>query len=342
MTLRPVFTGALALALAFPGTATVQADAVGDFYSSNRIRIIAAAGAGGGFGLRARLLADRIGRHMPGKPSAVAEFMPGAGGRKAANYIYSLAPKDGTTFGVLFNNTAAVAVIRPEGTRYDPRRFTWLGSQSPSVIVLYAWHTAPARTVEDIKKTEIIFGTQAKGGVGYMLTNAANTMIGTRFKIVTGYQGTADYLKAIEAGEIHSALADWDSIISVRGKWVQEKTIVPVMQFGLEKHPTLPGVPRLIDLVRTDTDRRIAEIEGLVELMGHTNVAPPDVPADRTAALRKGIAATYRDAAFRAAAARVKMTVEPISAEDVEKYVKRILATPPDLLAKARVAFGMN
>jgi tripartite-type tricarboxylate transporter receptor subunit TctC len=114
------------------------------------------------------------------------------------------------------------------------------------------------------------------------------------------------------------------------------------MQFGHEKHPTLPDVPRLIDLAKTDDERKIAEIEGLVELVGHTNVAPPDVPAARTAALRNSIAATYRDAAFKAAATRVKMTVDPISAEDVEKYVKQILATPPDLLAKARVAFGMN
>jgi len=124
MAIRAVLSGAFAGAIALLGSSAAQADAVSDFYADKRIRIIAAAGAGGGFGLRARLLADHIGRYMPGKPATVAEFMPGAGGRKAANYIYSLAPKDGTTFGVLFNNTAAVAVIRPEGTRYDPRRFS--------------------------------------------------------------------------------------------------------------------------------------------------------------------------------------------------------------------------
>lgn len=319
-----------------------RADETADFYRDKRIRVIAAAGAGGGFGLRARLLSEYLGRHVPGNPTAIAEFMPGAGGRKAADYIYSVAPKDGTTFGVLFNNTASVSVLRPEGTRYDPLKFTWLGSQSPTVIAAYVWHRAPAVTLADIRQRETIFGTQAKGSAGYMLPSAANAITGTRFKMVTGYTGTADYLKAIESGEIHAALADWDSILSVRGDWVKSRTIIPVLQFGLEKHPTLPDVPRLIELAKTDTERKIAEIEGLVEAMGHTNVGPPAIPPARVAALRASIAATYRDADFKRAAERARMTVDPVSAADVEKYVKQIVATPPNLIARARVVFAME
>jgi tripartite-type tricarboxylate transporter receptor subunit TctC len=278
---------------------------------------------------------------MPGNPSVVAEFMPGAGGRRAADYLYTVAPKDGTVLGLLFHVTAATSLLRPEGTRYDPLKFNWLGSQAPTIVAVYVWHAAPATTHEGLREKELVFGTQAKASTGYMLAHALNAIAGTKFKLVTGYSGTGEYLKAIESGEIHAALADWDSIISARPDWVANRTIVPLYQFGIDRHATLPNVPRLVDLATTDDDRAIAELEGLSEAIGHTNVAPPDVPADRVAALKKAIAATYADPEFRKAAEKIKMDVSPVSAETVEAYVKRIMATNPALIAKARVAFGL-
>ena len=318
----------------------VVADDVADFYRGKTITITAAAGAGGGFGVRARLLTEYLPRHMPGNPSMNADFKPGAGGRRAASWLYNKAPRDGTHIGLLFHNTAAVAVIRPKGVRYDPRKFNWLGGQAPSMIAVYAWHTSPGASVTGMRKHQLIFGSGGKTSSGYMSTNAANIIAGTKFKVILGYRGTGDYLKAMESGEIQAALGDWDSIVSVRPEWVKNKTVVPILQFTLTKHPLLPNVPRLLDFAKTDFERKIAEFDALSGAIGHSNAAPPGVPPERIAALRKAIAATYRDPDFLAHAKKLRMTIAPISAEQVETYVDRMVSVSADFIAKAQIAFG--
>lgn len=327
-------------AAGFLAAGSAAADNVAKFYSGKTIKLIAAAGAGGGFGIRARLLAEFLPRHLEGKPSVIADFMPGAGGRKAAAYLYKVAPKDGTEIGILFHNLATVSVVRPKGVRYDPAKFNYLGSQAPAMITVYVWHQAPATTLEGMKSSAVIFGTSSKTATGALTANLLNSFLKTKFKLVFGYRGTADYLKAIEGREIQAALADWDSIVSVRPNWVKEKKVIPVAQHVLVKHPDLPDVPRLLDLVKTDTERKIAEFDALPAAMGHTNVFPPGVPADRVAALRKAIAATYRDPEFLAKAKSLKMDVKPVSGEDVENYVKRIVSYSPEMVAHIRKAYG--
>lgn len=318
----------------------VRADPVAEFYRGKTIKITAAAGAGGGFGVRARLLTAYLPKYMPGNPSMIADFMPGAGGRRAASWLYNTAPKDGTNIGLLFHNTAAVAMIRPKGVRYDPKKFNWLGGQAPSMVAVYAWHTAPGASIDGMRKHSLIFGSGGKTSSGYMSTNAANVIAGTRFDVILGYRGTADYLKAIESGEIQAALGDWDSIVSVRPQWVKNKNVIPILQFTLTRHPLLPDVPRLLDFAKNDLEREIAEFDALSGAIGHSNAAPPGVPRERVAALRKAIAATYRDPDFLARAKKLRMTIAPLSAEKVEKYVDRVVSVSPDFIAKARIAFG--
>lgn len=330
----------VALLCGLMASGAVRADSVADFYHGKTIKITAAAGAGGGFGVRARLLTLYLPKYMPGNPSMIADFMPGAGGRRAASWLYNTAPKDGTNIGLLFHNTAAVAMIRPKGVRYDPKKFNWLGGQAHSMVAAYAWHTAPGASIEGMHKHKLIFGSGGKTSSGYMSTNAANVIAGTNFDVILGYRGTADYLKAIESGEIQAALGDWDSIVSVRPQWVKNKKVIPLLQFTLTRHPLLPDVPRLLDFAKNDLERKIAEFDALSGAIGHSNAAPPGVPRERVAALRKAIAATYRDPAFLARAKKLRMTVAPLSAQQVETYVERITSVSPGFITKARIAFG--
>ena len=345
--LKKLSLGFAASAAAIIGLSAVtatpaQADSVADFYKGKTVRIVAAAGAGGGFGRRTRLLVQYLGKHLPGHPKMIAQFMPGAGGRKAAAWIYGVAPKDGTAFGVLFHNIATVAALTPKKAKYDPSKFNWLGSQSPSFSTIYVWHTAPATTPEGLRKHTVIAGSQSKSSAGYMSMHSAMAIGGYKFKFVFGYRGTADYFKAIEAGEIQAAVSDWDGIVSTRPNWVKEGKVIPVAQFHSRKHPALPNVPRLLDLATNETDRKIAMFYAGSAAMGHTNVAPPGVPKERVAALRKAIAATYRDPAFIKTATKLRMAVDPVSGKQVAAEVKKILNASPAFLAKVKVALGQN
>ena len=288
------------------------------------------------------MLVQYLGKHLPGHPNIIAQFMPGAGGRKAANYIYAIAPKDGTAIGALFHNTATIAVLSPKKVKYDTSKFNWLGSQAPSYTVIYVWHKAPATTPEGLRKHTVIGGSQSTSSAGYMTMFAAASIGGYKFKYVLGYRGTADYFKAIEAGEIQAAVSDWDGLVASRPNWVKERKITPVVQFMGRKHPALPNVPRLIDLATNETDREIAMFLASQNAMGFRNTAPPGVPKERVAALRKAIAATFRDPAFIKTATRINMAVNPVSGEQVEAEVKNILSASPAFLAKARVALGQK
>ena len=171
---------------------------------------------------------------------------------------------------------------------------------------------------------------------------AAASIGGYKFKYVLGYRGTADYFKAIEAGEIQAAVSDWDGLVASKPHWVKGRKITPVVQFMGRKHPALPNVPRLIDLATNETDRKIAMFLASQNAMGFPNTAPPGVPKERVAALRKAIAATFRDPAFIKTATRINMAVNPVSGEQVEAEVKNILSASPAFLAKARVALGQK
>ena len=295
-----------------------------------------------GFGQRARLLVQYLGKHLPGHPNVIAQFMPGAGGRKAANWIYAIAPKDGTVFGILFHNTATIAALSPKKVKYDASKFNWLGSQAPFYTVIYVWHKAPATTPAGLRKRTVIDGSSGKTSGGYMVAAAAASIGGYKFKYVFGYRGTADYLKAIEAGEIHAAASDWSGLVSTRPDWVKEKKVIPVVQFNFKKHPDLPNVPRLLDLATNETDRKIAMFLASETAMGFPNVAPPGVPKERVAALRKALAAAYRDPELIKTSTAIKLPVNHVSGEQIEAEVKKVLSASPEFLAKLEVALGQK
>lgn len=340
---RAYWTVAVAAALVAATMASVSAQSdVEAFYRNRPITIVVAVGAGGPFGLRAQVLSQFLGKHMPGNPRVVVQYMPGAGGRVAANYLYNAAPKDGSVIGLLFYNTALSYRLRPQGAAFDPVKFNWLGSHSPTYAVAFAWAGAPATTLDGMKSTEVFFGASGRTSPTGMFPAVMNKLLDTRIRIVEGYQGTADTVKAAESREIHGAISEWDALTSAYGDRVRGGQIVPILQFGFKKHSDLPAVPLLQELTSTPDARQIAEFIGAACEIGHTNVAPPGVPANRLAALRAGIADAYRDPAAIAAAEKMMIPIQPVSAEEVVRMVESAMAAPADVVSKTSTAAGLD
>jgi tripartite-type tricarboxylate transporter receptor subunit TctC len=324
---------ALALALGIAGYAlpAVARDTVRDFYAGKQITVTVGSGAGGGYDLQARAMARHLGKHIPGNPSFIVQNMPGAGSLQAANYIYNQAPADGTALALLQRGMMLIKLINPAGVRFEIGKLNFLGSLNSEVGVVLAWHTSAHKTTKDLFDKELIVG----GIVGVdpeTTPRLLNALIGTKFKIVNGYNTTALIALAIERGEVQG-IADWSwsSVKAVRPDWLRDRQARVLMQVGLHKEPELPDVPSALDFVRDETDRRVMELNFAQKTAARPVVAPPGVPADRLAALPSAFAALAQDKEFLADAERSRLEMAPVPAEAIDKVVATIAATPPDI-----------
>jgi tripartite-type tricarboxylate transporter receptor subunit TctC len=332
----------LAASLAF--TSFAAADPVAEFYSGKTIRILVGFGTGGGYDLYARTLARHMGRHLPGQPAIVAKNVPGAGGLTLANHLYNRAPADGSEFGIVQNGLPfekLFQTLSPEGRNalFDATKFGWIGSMTQTVFVTVTWHDAPVKSLAEAMTKEATLGASATSSDSYILAVLSNNLLGTRFKIVHGYAGATEVSLAVEKGEVHGeAGKDWTTLTSTRPQWIRDKKVNILVQMGMRAHPDLKGVPMAIDLARTPVDRQVMEVVFAKYGMARPFMAPPDMPADRLAALRRAFDATMQDPAFLAEAQRLSMEISPVSGGDVEALVTRIMGTPSDLATRAREA----
>jgi len=317
---------ALALA-AIP--AVSYADAVADFYKDKNIRLIISGESGGTYDSDGRLLAKHITKHIPGNPRIIAENMLGASGRVAANYLYNAAPKDGTVIAILQQSVALGQALGESGIQYDAARFNWLGSPVRPDETLVVWHTTGVKTIEDAKKKEVIIGATSPTGMNYLYPKLANELLGTKFKIVTGYPGGTPIMLALERGEVEGRGSNpWSDWKTRKPDWVRDKKIVPLMQMSLFKHPDLPDVPLMVDLAPNETARAVFELVTITGELGRPFLTAPDVPADRVKALRDAFDATMKDPEFLADAARTQKEIHPIRWEEMEQLVRRVLNAP--------------
>lgn len=329
---RKAFTaifGAAVLSLA----ASPGAGAAEDFYKGRTITLYGAAGGGGSYGVYNRAIAEHLGRHIPGNPSVVAQFMPGAGGAKCANFIYNAAPRDGSVIAMLLKYVAVEQAIGRKAVKYDVNRFNWLISMEPINSVVALWHTAPATTLEDLRKKEVILGSTGKSSETYIAPTLMNAYIGTKFKVVTGYKGTGAIHLAMESGEIHGRAASFSSLTGTRSHWLSEGKVVMLAHSGLYPDAEFSSVPPLSTIAPAEA-RDVFEFVGSGSTLGRIIVAPPGVPAERVAILRAGLEALVKDAAFLADARKRKMGVQPRLAADVEALVKKTMNASPDVIAK--------
>ena len=338
---RMIFSAAfLAAAAAGMGSsAPARADTVADFYKANPVTIVVGFGVGGGYDVYSRALTRHMGRHMPGGPSMLVRNMPGAGSMAAANYIYNNAPKDGSQFATFSRSIPSQPLFDSAGVQFDAQNLNWIGSPASEVSVVFAPSDKKFRTIDDLRTREMAVPASGLGADSAVYPLVINALLGTRMRIVTGYQGSGDFMLAIERGEVDGMGGSSISTLrSTRPQWLKEKKIDLILQIALRKHPDYPDVPLALDFVKDPDDRKVMELIFSRQEIAFPYAAPPGLPADRLAALRKAFNDTLRDTAFVQEAEKMGLEVSPISGDDVLKIVQANYATAPALVERASKA----
>ncbi|MDB5650160.1 MAG: tripartite tricarboxylate transporter family receptor [Hyphomicrobiales bacterium] len=329
----------LAFWAAFAAPSVASADPVADFYRGRTLSILVGFGPGGGYDLTARTLARYFGRHIPGEPNVVVRNVPGAAGLVLANSLYNLSPRDGTEIGT-FNRTIPLDPML-DGTKsqFDAQKFSWIGSTSNEVSTCVAWHTAPVKTIQDAMTTELVVAGTGPAADAVMYPRLMNDILGTKFKMVTGYQGAADSIMAMERGEAQSFCAwTWGSLTATHGDWLRNRTVNVLVQFGLRKHADHPEIPLVLDLAKTTKDRQALELMMSPLLFARPFAAPPGIPQERLTALRKAFDATVRDPDFLADAGKQGLEIDLVTGAEIETVLARLYVTPADVVDRVKAA----
>ncbi len=322
-----------AMALA-PSTARAQSPA--DFYKGRNVDLYVGYSVGGAYDLYARVIARHLGKHIPGNPTIVPKNMEGAGSLRLANWLYRVGPKDGSALGTIGRGTAFDPLLGSRGAQFQADKFTWIGSANNEVSVCVAWKTSGITSLEQTLSKELIVGGTGQAADTDQFPRILNGVLGTKFKIVTGYPGGNDVTMAMERGEVNGRCGwSWSSVLATHKRWVEDKSITVLAQLSLSKHPDLPDVPLIMDFAKSEDQQQIFKLIFARQVMGRPYLAPPGVPADRAAALRQAFMDTMKDPEFLAEAEKSQLEITPVPGEEVEKLVKDLYQTPKAIAAKA-------
>ena len=316
--------------------------AAADFYAGKQITLIAGSSPGGGYDLMARLVSRHLGRHIPGNPTIVVQNMPAANSLAATNHIANVAPRDGTVFALVQRGMLLAKIINPTGVQFDIAKLNWIGNLNSETGLTLAWSTAPVQSADELFTKELIVGGET--GVDPEITpRLYNSLLGMKFKIISGYPGTTAIGLAMESGEVEG-VGDWSwsSLKLQRPEWLRDKKVRILIQGALEKDPELPNVPNALDLVKDDVSRRALELYFTQKTVARPLEAPPNVPADRIAILRNALMELAQDKAFLEDAERSRLVIGLLPGEAVEKVISMIATAPPDAVARLVGAMGVQ
>lgn len=310
--------------------ATAHAD---DFYRGKTLHIVVASDAGGGYDSYARALAQYYHQHIPGEPTVVVQNMAGAGGITATNWAYNVAPKDGTTIVLSQRGVPFFPFFGNAAAKFDPTKFNWIGNMNQEIGALAMWGTSKVKTLDDARKQVSVLGASGPND-SQTYPALMNNTLGTQFKIVSGYPSITAVQLAMERGEVDGISQSWSSLKVDKADWVQNNKINVMVQIGGQKHPDLQNVPLIMDFVQGDENKAIWRVMLALATLGRPFAAPPDVPADRVAILRKAFDITIKDANFVADMTKSKRELTPVSGEAMQKLIADVAATPKDILGK--------
>jgi tripartite-type tricarboxylate transporter receptor subunit TctC len=338
---KPVFAvSSLLLLVALAVAVTVaKADSIADFYKGRSISLVIGYSVGGGYDAYARLLAHYIGKHIPGEPSIVPQQMTGAGSLRSANYIFSVAPKDGSVLGT-FSRSMGIAPLLGQA-EFDSRKFTWLGSMTDDDTTCVTWNSSPIKTWDDfLSKPSKLGGLGADADPDIWALLYKN-VFGAKVQLVSGYPGTNDVVLAMERGEVDGLCGlSWSTIKTRHAEWLSNHSANIIVQAALKKEPEIATVPLATDLVSKPEQLQIIKLLLTSQAMARPFAAPPDIPADRKAALIAAFDATMRDADFLAEAQKLNFEIHPVSAATIDGLLTEVYATPKDVLARAAKAIS--
>jgi tripartite-type tricarboxylate transporter receptor subunit TctC len=318
--------GALAGALWM--TAATQVAAQPATQQAGQYRLIIGFGVGGGYDVWGRTVARHMGKHLLGNPTIVPQNVPGAGSLSAASTIYEGSPKDGTVFALIGRDAPLGPITGLPGARFDPTKMSWIGTPTRETNVCIAYHTAPVKTVKDLYQHELIMGDVGPGSGTRVYPKALAGLLGMKFKQVSGYKASADVILAMQRGEVQGICESYESIKSRRPDWLEKKLVAILFQGAAEASPDLPGIPLIQDLARNTEERQAIEFLYAGQGIGRPFVAPPGVPPDRLAMLRKAFDATMKDAEFIADVKKQKLDLDPIDGDKLSALINKIYATP--------------
>jgi tripartite-type tricarboxylate transporter receptor subunit TctC len=331
----------VSMLLAFPAI-EARAEPVADFYKGKQLNLIVGNSAGGGYDVYGRLLAHHFGRYIPGNPTIVVQNMPGAAGLRAANYLYNVAPKDGTTFGIIAHDLVLLGALGGNpNVQFDTSKFIWLGSSSSfadDAYLLIARTDAAVKSAEDARRpggAPLVMGASSEGGGSNDMINITRDALGFNLKTVTGYPGSSSMFLAIERGEIDARFTAISTLQSIKPQWIRpEGGVRALVQFARStRHPLFPDVPTARELARSDFARALIDLAELPFFIDRPFVAPPGLPADRAKALQDAFVAVHKDSQYLEEARKVKIDVSPISGEGVLRVIARVGSAPPETLA---------
>ncbi|MGE3247272.1 MAG: Bug family tripartite tricarboxylate transporter substrate binding protein [Beijerinckiaceae bacterium] len=312
------------------------ADPVSDFYAGKTVRIINWAAAGGEYDIHGKLVSRHLGKHIPGKPTVLHQTMTGGGGIVAANYLYNVAPKDGTSMGIMVGTLSLFQAFGDKAIKFDAGKFNWIGTIASTKENIVAWHTAPVKTFEDLRSKPFITGASGRSSPSYMVPKLVNELLGAKIKIVTGFRGGSQINLAMERGEVQGRYNTWSSWKVTKPDWIKDKKITVLVQQALTKPSDLQGPPLLVDLAKTPDDKKIFELMAIGSEMGRPLAATPGIPAERVKALIEAYRAMTKDADFIAEAKKLNIEIDPVVGEDMRKLVQRALATPAPVVARMK------
>jgi tripartite-type tricarboxylate transporter receptor subunit TctC len=319
----------LASTMAFAALSSAQAQSSDAFYAGKNLEIYAGSSAGAGYDLYARLLSRHIGKHLPGTPTIVVKNLAGAGGLRLANWLYSVAPRDGSVIGTFGRGVAFESLLNPKSDSFDGRKFGWIGSVNDEVSVCVAWNSSGVDKFEDVFAKELTVGSTGAGGDTFIFSTLLNGVLGAKLKIVSGYPGGNEISLAMERGEVQGRCGwSWSSLSATHAKWVEGGQVRVLAQLGLAKHPDLPNVPLALEFAKSDEQRDSLRLVFARQAMAWPFAAPPGTPAARVQDLRKAFMAALQDPALLADAGKGGFEVRPVSGEDIDTMLGQAFQIP--------------
>jgi tripartite-type tricarboxylate transporter receptor subunit TctC len=321
--------------------APASAQSVADFYKGKTIAIVMGTGPGGSYDLYGRTIAEHLSRHIPGNPIIIIEHMPGAGGVIAGNYIYASGPQDGSKILLSHALPLVEKLEGGQGVRFESRKFNWLGAYDAIVMVMALWHTAPVKTIDDLKTKDIVLGSFNKTHLTYQWGMLTKTALNANYKVITGYPSGNHLNLAMERGEIHGWTASWENLVGTKSEWLREKKVTLLAQYALERMRDLPDVPTFLERA-PPAHRDAVEFLTAGTPFARALAVGPGVPVERVAALRKAFDDLMKDPEFLAEAKKRKLDINPRDAAATHALADKIGSASPDLVGRVKKGIGQE
>jgi tripartite-type tricarboxylate transporter receptor subunit TctC len=335
-----VFVGVAFAALLVPAAA--GADPVEEFYRGKTINMILGYPGGGSNDHYARTVSRHIGKYIPGHPTGVMRNMPGGGSLVAANHLFNVAPRDGTTLGLIAPTIPLEERLGAPNVRFEAAKFNWIGRVAAGVNMTFVTSTSPVKSIKDVMQREVLLGASARSSTVAIYPSVLANVIGAKFKMVMGYAGSSTAMLAMERGEVEGHSTSLEIVRSLHPDWIADQKITILVQYALKRHPELADVPMSWELGRNVEERQILRIVANATEVGKMIMAPPGIPADRVTALRRAFDATVKDPEFIAELRAARMEYAPMPGEELQQLVEEVANVSPDILDKVKAIYPLN